>query len=308
MRAISLSFYLLLSSLGIHAAESKVWKFNFKPDDFLMVVKYYGPNPKKYYSFSAGSPSHRKTLEKRKLESKHITAICTKEEILNWRSLMHPPGRVGGKMKDGRFEPEVEYVGYVVQIQTNGKHMFSELRWDLETYDALAGFQACCWRSHPTILLPMLNAVAKKREEWARKRYKILLSPKWHRFVIGVGSGSCWGESASPIMEAVREGQSVRFRRPNKKGDLGKVLSSNSDKIMKFQKELYEYAVYFALHGSCPPNSWKVYSITKQTNSEDKMKVVFYGYGAPQDPKVVLFEKWIRHWMEVNKSDPLLKK
>ena len=282
-------------------SDSTRWKFHFSPDDFLMTVKYYGPNPETYYSFSAGSPSHAQILKSRAAESRHVAFIATQEEILNWRSC------VCGSMKEGRFEPEGDYTGYVVQVETNGKHMFSNLKWDLKTFNTLVGIEACCWQSHPECLRPMLDALAERREDWIHRRYNILLSGEWHRMVIATGLGSCWGWSATPKLEAVRENESVRFHGPGLTEDFEYVVSGEPGKVRQFQKELYSYAVYFALHGSCPSNSWKVYSIKIQKDLKDELRLVFYGYGDPSDEKVASFENWINCWISGANAEPASK-
>lgn len=268
------------------------WLFHFNPADFRMTVRFHGPDPHgEYYSFTAGSSSHEKRLQERAEEPRHITFTATEKEIRNWRSAMHPPTWKGGPVTPGVFNPKQGYTGYVVEIETDGRPMFAKLGWDLETYDALSTLEGCSGG-----LEAMLEALARKREEWARARFNILASGEWHKVVVGAGSGSCWGEETSPELEAVRDGKSILIRKPGKINGAVNVLSTDSEEAQRFRRQLYAFALHYELEGKPTPNSFLVYRIQIQKSPKDELATIFYGYGSHSDEQATRFKDWMVGW------------
>lgn len=270
------------------ATESDYPKFSFDASDFRMSIRYYGPDAERFYKATFASPNRGHLLASLARQPKHLTAIATERDILNWRSQMHGPW---WEKRDGVFEPDASYVGYVVEVETAGRDMYFPLGWGLETFDALESMGVYSL-ANPRVLDPMLDRLKNLRKTWIARRYSVLLDPEWKKIIVGVGTGSCWGEGMSPVLVLLRKEDGAVVGGSPEATDLGRKMMPSTE-LPYFQKKLYEYVTHFAEHGECTWNSWTVISVSMQRSDDTEPKEAFYGYGSP-DEKTLEFQKWIK--------------
>jgi len=137
---------------------------------------------------------------------------------------------------------------------------------------------------------------------------KLILSSDWEELVISIGMGSCWGESANPVLYILRHKKGISFGATRKQAEGSDAVRMKIDKSKKFQEELYHYMNYFSKHGTCTPNFWGVHKIEVRKNGEKEYQTIFYGYSAPYntsgDNKNDEYEKWLREILPTIRTLP----